>query len=73
MKVAVIGGGISGLSTEYYELETIAKSITTYQQFEEELDFARLEIVDMAKYATYLKKHYTSERSKKLKEIIKTL
>lgn len=59
--------------TEYYELETIAKSITTYQQFEEELDFARLEIVDMAKYATYLKKHYTSERSKKLKEIIKTL
>lgn len=59
--------------TDYYELETIAKHITTYQQFEKELDFARSETVDMSKYAAYLKKHYTSERGKQLKEIIKSL
>ena len=59
--------------TDYYELGTIAKSITTYKQFETELDFARSEAVDMSKYAVYLEKHYTSRRSKQLKEIIKAL
>lgn len=59
--------------TDYYELETIAKSINTYQEFEKKLDFARQEEVDMGKYATYLERHYTSERTKQLKEIIKAL
>lgn len=54
---------------DYYEMSRICPNIETYNQFEEQLDKALSEPVDMKLYSEYLEKHYMSERIKQLKNI----
>lgn len=56
--------------TDYYGLEQLCKSIDTYEQFEEKMDYARTHRVDTDIYRNYLKKHYTSARVEQLKQIL---
>lgn len=56
--------------TEYYELPRLTPHIDSYEMFEELLDRARAEPVDMGRYAAYLEAHYTSVRAKQLRQII---
>lgn len=56
--------------TKHFELEKFCPSIESYQQFETLMDKALKETIDKDKYASYLKKHYTSVRAQQLKEIL---
>jgi hypothetical protein len=59
--------------TTYYELPSITPSIENYEAFEKIVDqyIQSEEIAD--EYVFYLKKHYTSERVKLLKNIMNTI
>ena len=57
--------------TDYYRLADFGPSITSYEQFEKELDKARSEKADMRQYSRYLEGHYTSTVAKRLEEIIR--
>ena len=57
--------------TDYYRLADFGPSITSYEQFEKELDKARSEKADMRQYSRYLEKHYTSTVAQRLEEIIR--
>ena len=46
--------------TEFFELDKFCKSINDYSSFEASLDYDRSHEVDIPKYASFLKKHYTS-------------
>jgi len=59
--------------TDYYELNKFCPNIETYEQFEDRLNEALDNPVDMIKYSQYLSKHYTSVRAKELKEIIQSI
>lgn len=57
--------------TEWYEMDKICKCVKSYEEFALLMDQYRKEEVDYKKYHEYLKKHYTSQRVKLLKEILK--
>lgn len=59
--------------TDYYEMGKITTCIDSYQQFEEEMDKARANKVDMKLYSEYLSNHYTSIRARQLMQVIKDL
>lgn len=59
--------------TEYYRLGDFSPSISTYEQFEQAMDYARNTEPDMAAYAAYLENHYTTRRVQEFKEIMATL
>lgn len=56
--------------TDYYELERFSPSVGNYKQFEQMLNHARANDVDMELYSSYLSRHYTSVRVRQLKEIL---
>lgn len=56
--------------TEWYEMNTICRCVESYEEFACLMDRYRREEVDYKKYREYLKKHYTSQRVKLLKEIL---
>lgn len=59
--------------TDFYELEKMTTNAHSYELFEQAMDLARSTAVDMRNYATYLEKHYTSERVKTLLEYLKEI
>ncbi len=65
--------GKDGVDAEYYEFNKFSPSIETYVEFEEAMDFALSNEIDINMYSTYLKKHYTSTRVKELREVLKGL
>jgi len=46
--------------TKYFELDDMASSVRSYEDFEKAMDKALNESVNMKKYSDYLAKHYTS-------------
>lgn len=65
--------GKEGIDAQYYEFSKFSPSIETYEEFEFAMDNALSTPIDMKKYSTYLKKHYTSTRVTELKKILKEL
>lgn len=59
--------------TDWYDMESVAPSIGSYEQFEKAMDYARSHEVDMVKYSDYLAKHYTSVRAAQLERIVEEL
>lgn len=59
--------------TRFYEIEKFAPMCDSYSDFEKQLDKARNEDVDMAMYAKYMEKHYTSVRVGQLREILNSM
>lgn len=56
--------------TRFYELSRFGESTETYEQFEKQMDMALATTPDLEFYSDYLKKHYTSQRAKELKNIL---
>lgn len=69
----VIGRYPQNPDTSYFEIDLFCKSIDTYEDFEEELNFKTNNKADMSLHASYLKKHYTSERAKALADLVKEI
>lgn len=65
--------GKDGVDARYYEFDEFSPSVESYEEFESAMDRALSTEVDMAMYATYLKKHYTSTRVAELRELFKEL
>ena len=59
--------------TDFYEMDKLAVNVDTYEQFEEAMNKARQQEVDMGLYSSYLAKHYTSERVKILQGYLKEI
>lgn len=57
----------------YYDMGKICRNLNDYAEFEEEMDKALSEPVDMQLYSEYLEKHYTSNVISQLKKIIENL
>lgn len=62
-----------GIDAKYYEFSRFSPSIETYKAFETSMDFALKTDVDIDMYATYLNQHYTSNRVKQLRVLLKNL
>lgn len=56
--------------TDYYQLDEMTLPATSYEEFENSLDYALNNDVDMNLYSNYLNKHYTSSRVQELKRIL---
>lgn len=56
--------------TEWFQMDKICKCVGSYEEFCCLVDRYRKEKVNYKKYTEYLKKHYTSQRVKLLKEIL---
>ena len=63
----------NGIDPEFYEFGRFSPSIETYKEFELAMDRALSTDVDMIMYSSYLKQHYTSNRVKQLKWLLKDL
>ena len=61
---------VSNADTDFYQLSSFASSIQSYEDFENQLDIARKERVDMEKYSNYLQHHYTSVVAEQLRNIL---
>ena len=59
--------------TDFYEMDDLCPSVSNYDEFEKQINFALSHEVDMSKTCKYLEKHYTSTRAKQLIEILKEL
>ena len=59
--------------TDFYEMDKLAVNVDTYEQFEEAMNKARQQDVDMGRYSSYLERHYTSERVRTLQEYLKEI
>ena len=59
--------------TDFYEMDKLAVHVDTYEQFEEAMNKARQQEVNMGLYSSYLEKHYTSERVRTLQEYLKEI
>lgn len=57
--------------TDFYEMDKLSVNADTYEQFEEAMNKARQQDVNMGLYSSYLEKHYTSERVRTLQEYLK--
>lgn len=62
---------VSNADTDFYQLSSFASSIQSYEDFENQLDIARKERVDMEKYSNYLQHHYTSVVAEQLRNILR--
>jgi len=56
--------------TDYYEMETIAPHVETYEAFAKQMDAHRKNDVDHMFYNAYLLRHSTSARARDLKKIL---
>lgn len=59
--------------TEYFNLGSIAPHISTYEEFESRMDFARTNPVDQTIYTEWLSHHYTSTRARMLESMLADL
>ena len=59
--------------TAYYRLSDFCAHLDSYEQFEQALDRARRQSVDMHQYSDYLEEHYTSQVAKQLEQIVRGL
>lgn len=57
--------------TDFYEMEKICKSISSYEEFKQKMNMARTTPIDFNLYSSYLEKHYTSARVDMLNKILK--
>lgn len=57
------------IETDYYKLETICLSVTSYADFENQLDIALISAPPTKKNAEYLNNHYTSSQIEILKNL----
>ena len=64
---------VSNSDTAFYQLSSFAPSIQSYEEFENQLDTARKEQVNMEQYSNYLQQHYTSVVAEQLKNILTKL
>lgn len=69
----VIGRYVRNSDTEFYELDKVLDHCDCYEQFCDLLDNARCEDVDMKLYASFLDKHYTTQRIPVLNDILRNL
>lgn len=65
--------GAQGIDAQFYEFEKFSPSVESYEDFEQAMDKALTDDVDMHEYSSYLKKHYTSVRAKELANLLKEL
>ena len=65
--------GKEGVDAKYFELDKFSPSIETYDEFEAVMDRALNTEIDINKYSSYLKKHYTSTRITELKKMLNEL
>lgn len=65
--------GADGIDAQYYEFDRFSPSVETYEQFEYTMDNALKSEVDLNKYQSYLKKHYTSTRVQELVKLLNSL
>lgn len=56
----VISRYVDNPDTDFFELGRMSMRVNNFQQFEEAMEYALHEPVDMQKYAEYLQNHYTS-------------
>ena len=63
----------SNSDTEFFNLSSIAPHISTYEEFESRMNFARTNPVDSRTYTEWLSHHYTSVRAKMLEVILANL
>lgn len=59
--------------TGFYSLADFCPNLDTYEQFEQAMDNARREPVDMHQYSNYLQAHYTSQVAKQLEQLVSRL
>ncbi|MBR5642779.1 MAG: glycosyltransferase family 1 protein [Salinivirgaceae bacterium] len=71
--IAHYPAGAEGVDAQYYEFGSFSPSIESYEEFESALDNALNTEVDLKKYSSYLKKHYTSTRVKDLQMLLSGL
>ena len=69
----IIARYVNNADSRFYQISDFCQSVDNYEQFEEQLNYARCNDVDIPKCAKYLKKHYTSERAKQINRIISEL
>lgn len=65
--------GKMGIDAQYYEFDKFSPSVETYEEFEYAMDNALSSEIDLNKYSSYLKKHYTSYRVKELTKMLNDL
>ncbi len=65
--------GSDGIDAQYFEFDKFSPSIETYEQFESAMNGALNSEVDLNKYQSYLKKHYTSVRVQELVKLLNSL
>lgn len=68
--IARYPSGEDGVDARYYEFDKFSPSVETYDEFESAMNNALSKRVDINMYSDYLKKHYTSERVKVLKNLL---
>lgn len=56
--------------TDFYQISDFSPNIDSYEKFETQIDFALNNSIDINKYSSYLKQHYTSTRVEVLKDIL---
>lgn len=66
----VISRYVDNSDTDWFELGKMSTRVNSYEEFEAAMDKAIATPPDMAVYAKYLEKHYTSVIAKRLAEII---
>ena len=71
--IARYPSGAEGVDAQFYEFDKFSPSVTTYDDFESAMDMALNTDIDLNKYSSYLRKHYTSVRVKELNQLLAKL
>lgn len=71
--IARYPSGSNGIDAEYYEINQFSDSIESYDKFEAAMNQSLNSDIDVNKYSSYLKKHYTSARIQDLTKMLTEL
>ena len=71
--IAHYPSGEEGVDAQYYEINKFSPSVESYDQFEDAMDHALRNNVDLNMYSAYLSKHYTSTRIHNVLSLINEL
>ena len=66
----VIASYANNSESDYFELEKMFVNVDSYELFEQEMNKALTNPVDMKKYSDYMEKHYTSILANQIKRLI---
>ncbi len=71
--IAHYPSGTNGVDAQFFEINKFSPSVESYDQFEDAMDHALKNDVDLNMYSSYLNKHYTSTRIQDILGLIKEL